>query len=78
MEIVEKQIITLVCDILHVSSLCDGNDTQISQLPFDSLLYLTMIVKLEERFDIEFDEDKLLMNSFKTIKDLTEYIYNKM
>ena len=43
----------------------------------DSISFIKLIVKLEEKFNFEFDDEKLLLNAFATREELFEYIYTK-
>lgn len=39
-----------------------------------SLTFLTMLMKIEEEFGIEIDEDDLNYETFKTLEDISKYI----
>lgn len=43
----------------------------------DSITFIKLIVKLEEKFNFEFDDEKLLLNAFASRDELYEYIYEK-
>lgn len=43
----------------------------------DSITFIKLIVKLEEKFNFEFDDEKLLLNAFANRNELYGYIYEK-
>jgi len=45
---------------------------------FDSITFIKTIVALENEFDFEFDDDKLLFTEFPTIKSMVEYVESKV
>ena len=53
-------------------------DTLLSDLPFDSIKFIKMVVALESEFDFEFDDEKLLFTQFQTVKSLIEYVNFKV
>lgn len=48
-----------------------------STLELDSIAFIKFIVLLEDEFNIHFDVDKIDVENFKTIHDLTVYIEDK-
>ena len=51
------------------------DDTQfIEELAFDSIRFITLIVKVEEKFDITLEEDALLFDTNSTVKGLCGYV----
>lgn len=51
------------------------DDTQfIEELAFDSIRFITLIVKVEEKFDITLEEDALLFDTNSTVKSLCGYV----
>lgn len=51
-------------------------DTEIKGI--DSITFIIMVVALEEEFGIEFDEEKLIIESFTTIRSILEYTESKI
>ena len=52
-------------------------DDKLDELGIHSILFITMVLNLEQEFDFQFDDDDLLMTNYDTIKDLYEYIKTK-
>lgn len=50
-----------------------SEDVDITEV-FDSIQFVTLIIKLEEEFDIEIDSDDFEAEKFRSIKDIAELI----
>lgn len=48
----------------------------INNLNVNSLNFIEIVVKIEDEFNIEFEDDKLMFNSFSTIDELISYVKN--
>ena len=68
-EIIELKLYERLCDDIAV-------DTEVSGI--DSITFITIVVALEEEFNIEFDDKKLIIESFTTIKSILEYTESKI
>ncbi|OPX45137.1 plipastatin synthase subunit D [Ruminiclostridium hungatei] len=53
-------------------------NSSISDIGIDSIMFVTLIINLEARFNIEFDEDKQITRAFPTIRDISEYVKSKL
>ena len=49
-------------------------DTKISDLSLDSLSFISIIVEIEDTFNIEFDIDTLDIKTWNTVGDIIEYV----
>lgn len=52
----------------------DYLDTKLCELGLNSVNFIKLIVGIESEFDIEFDDDALLLYESETIKGLKEFI----
>ena len=52
-------------------------DTEFININIDSISYLKATIALEGEFDFEFDDEKLLITEFPTIRTLVEYVEAK-
>lgn len=52
--------------------------TKFADMIIDSLSYIEFIVSVEEKFNIEFDDDMLATDTFTTIGDLILYVEKKV
>ncbi len=49
-------------------------DLELEAIGINSISYMTIIVNLEDEFMIEFDDDKLKYDVFKTVRELIDYV----
>ena len=49
-------------------------DTQIANLQISSLLFIQIVVAIEEEFGIEFSDDRLEAETFSTVLSLAQYV----
>ena len=49
------------------------NDILVNE-QFDSIEYVKFIVSIESKFEIEFDDEVLAIDTFRSIHDIAEYI----
>ncbi len=45
---------------------------------FDSMAVVTVVTALEERFDIEVDDEEITAETFETLGSLTRFVENKL
>ena len=73
----ENKVIEIICN--NVKSIGAANkDVSLSSLSIDSITFIKIIVNLEQEFNFEFDDEKLLFNAFNTINDLIVYVQDKV
>lgn len=53
-------------------------DTSFANAGIDSISFIKTIVDLEEKFNIEFDDDMLYIGQFPTIRSMVEYVESKI
>lgn len=70
-----------VFDIIRLNlndTLCDMTpDTDFSYICSDSIDFINIVVALEDEFNFDFDEEKLIPSAFPTIRSLTTYVESK-
>jgi len=49
-------------------------DTRLENVGLDSITFIRIVVQIEDQFDMEFPEDRLLLTQAGTIKDLCEIV----
>lgn len=75
---IEQQLCSIINEILNTNyeeSEMDGVELQ--NLGFDSLLFVRLLLQMEETFEIQVDEQDLVKPIQKTYNGLLEYIINK-
>lgn len=71
-----KEVIENPTDAKYVDEMTLESDLQ--DYEFNSILFIATIVALEKEFDIEFDDEELLVGSIKTFSDLVSCINTKV
>ena len=49
-------------------------EVELTSLGINSLLFIKLVVAIEDEFDIEFDDDDLDAGKLKTVEDFMDYI----
>lgn len=76
---VQKRAFKVIISILKEKSLdIVSLDTEFSSVGIDSITFITAIVALESEFDFEFDDEKLLISKFPSIRAIIEYVESKI
>jgi len=53
-------------------------DTNFNSISLDSITFIQTVVILENEFDFEFDDEKLLITEFPTVKTMIDYVESKV
>lgn len=80
-KVIEKIIetLTVVFSDRNVSNVDFQNiDLEKSELEIDSITFICIIVALEEAFDIEFPDEKILLSELNTINKLASVIIDEL
>ena len=72
-----NKILTIISQSLEIDLVNITNDVLMSNLGFDSINYINMVISLEEEFDITFDNNLLYYESFNTVQSVIDYIGQK-
>ncbi|WP_026475905.1 acyl carrier protein [Alkaliphilus transvaalensis] len=51
-------------------------DTDLVSLGLNSIQFVKLVIALEQDFDCEFDDEKLNLSDFKTVREIVEYVMN--
>ncbi|MCP1132747.1 acyl carrier protein [Paenibacillus polysaccharolyticus] len=75
----EKEIVSLIGSFLELIAVNEIRPTdELSKHGVDSVKIIRLVVKLEEHFDISFEDDDLMMENFKTVLDIVKMIKPKL
>ena len=74
---IEKEIIKLIFEIGELSNNI-GLDTAFDEIELDSIEFITIIVEVETNYEIEFDDENMLINNYRSIGDFVEYVKKKI
>jgi acyl carrier protein len=76
----QKEVKSAVLEIIHL--IMDNKNIELSakvaDIAFDSLRFIKLVVEIEKKFKIKFDDDYLLLHKYKTIADICEYVASKI
>ena len=74
---IDKEIIQLIFEIGELSDNI-GLDTAFDEIELDSIEFITIIVEVETNYEIEFDDENMLINNYRSIGDFVEYVKKKI
>ena len=74
---IDKEIIKLIFEIGELSDNI-GLDTDFVDIELDSIEFITIIVEVETNYEIEFDDENMLINNHRSIGDFVEYVKKKI
>ncbi|WP_370750698.1 acyl carrier protein [Eubacterium sp.] len=74
---IDKEIIKLIFEIGELSNNI-GLDTAFDEIELDSIEFITIIVEVETNYEIEFDDENMLINNYRSIGDFVEYVKKKI
>lgn len=69
-----KSVLEITSEILLLEIEELRADISLNELSIDSLIFIQMVVELEMRFDIEFEDDKLALSNFHSLQELSQYV----
>ena len=70
---IEEKVIAIFKNHVKSSNEIFSN-TSLADLQVDSITFIKIVVALEEEFDMEFDDEKLLITAFPIVKDFIDYL----
>lgn len=78
MEITEKIIEIIRSNITSMSPEFNDIDADLSQMGMDSIVFIIIIVALEEAFEIEFPDESLLISITNSIRKMAEIVFKEI
>jgi len=73
-----QDILDFLYDIIKTeiqdSSICLSLESNLRVIGIDSLLFIKLLVKIEDKYEIEFDDRELNYDNSESIKNLAELI----
>lgn len=73
--ILDKVLKILNANIENTEIKCEQSQDDLSAIGLDSITFIRVIVALEEEFDIEIPDEKLLLTEMNTISKMTDVIF---
>ena len=78
----KKEILKLVCAVLHISEDQIGDDFNAPLLgrvaELDSMAVVAVITMIEEQYGISVEDDEISAETFETIGTLAEFVETKL
>ena len=74
-DFVEISVIKTFNEVLKADNIT--RETSLKSLGIHSFNYIQIVVELEEKFNIEFEEDYLNLNVFSSVEEIIAFIKNK-
>lgn len=68
----------IVSNVREETSASVTLDSDFNSIGINSIAFIRTVVALESEFDFEFDDEKLQISEFPTIKSMTEYVASKI
>ena len=74
MENIQEKILEIINDTIENAVSENQVDEDLSQLGMDSLKFISIVVTLEENFDMEVPDEYLLMTELNTVRKLVKVV----
>lgn len=72
----EERVFSIIKKVINnESTVMDKNATVTDVM--NSISFVEMIILLEDEFNFEFDDDRLIISKFQTIGDVIDYVSSK-
>lgn len=77
MNSIEQEIVKLM---MEAGELPDniGLDTTFKEIELESINFITIIVEIEDHFEIEFDDENMILSNYQTVGEFVNYVENKI
>ncbi len=72
---VDCEIIKVVEDVIGMEI---DEEFNLPESNIDSIIFIKMVLELENKFEFQFDDEMLYITNFPTVKQLAEYVKSKM
>jgi len=70
----QREITEIIKVAINITEPIEDINTNLQNIGVNSIAFVGIIVEIEDKFDIEFPDEKLVINQTGTIKDLCEII----
>ena len=76
MKNVDREILELMIEVGELPDNIDL-DTTFDEIELDSIGFVTIIVEIETNYEIEFDDENMLITNYQSIGEFVEYVKKK-
>ncbi len=74
---IEQEIIKVFADILEVNVEVIQLSSTFDDLEIDSILFIRLVVQCETKYNIQFEDEMLLMSKFSDVLSFVKYIQER-
>jgi len=74
---IDKKIIELFIKFGEVQNNI-GLDTKFIELGLESIAFVSIIVEVEDNYEIEFDDENMIAHNYQTVGDFIKYVKDKI
>lgn len=74
---IEKEVISIFSEILEIESDSITYKQTFENIELDSILFIRLVVQCETTFNIQFEDEMLLMSVFANIEEFISYIQKR-
>lgn len=75
---VDKQLQEIVGQVLNITNFGKDGNLKLQDAGLNSIKLIKIIIKIEEAFNFEFNDQDLYTNRFATFKDLKSYVLEQI
>lgn len=69
----QSKIVKLMVEVGELSDNI-GLDTTFQEVGLESITFITIVVEIEDYFEIEFHDENMLISKYQTVGDLVNYV----
>lgn len=74
---IEQEIIKVFADILEVNIEAIQLSSTFDELEIDSILFIRLVVQCETEFQLQFEDEMLLMSKFPEVLTFVKYVQGR-
>ena len=75
---IQKKVLSIFENILEVDSDSVKEEQTFEELEIDSILFIRLVVQCETEFNIQFEDEMLLITKFPDVKTYISYIQTRI
>ena len=73
---IQESIVKMIAEIIISTEDVVRQSSSLDELGMDSVLFIETVLHIEEKFDIQFDEEMLVYFKFPDVQSLVDYTVN--
>lgn len=77
-KMIQEKVESIVKETLACTGQLEENANLLRRLHLDSMSFMTIVLRIENEFGIEFGEEYLIIDNFRTISSLVSHIQKRL